>query len=895
MKDVYESPSFAVSVPHTVDTEKDALLNGARLWDDIPNAITWGEQYQDQLRTARHPLGCLAIIGDCFASEEDIAKALDRTLRSQEVDHISYLPGRYSAVLLEPTKTTALASVVGTPTLYYQRYAGQTVISTRAALTDKAPSLDSAQLASRLVIPGLEGSLLFGQESCYTGVSKLHGGQALQVHNGRERIFTYEPLSPKHTTLESAAMELQTALEESIRARATSGHTISCDLSGGTDSGTLSWLLTRHQGDKLETHFGGNPDLQEGDIQHAKRQLSLNDRLHFNYFDSRRIGESFSVNDFQEMPRAEDAGIALNAGVYNYKYIATYFANTSQSDRHLHVTGNGGDEVLKVGGEYLSDLFRPKTLGRFSKETLEWARLYNVSPLEMGKHMARLATNPDGDITQSVAILEGRVPGNANKPILDIFGLFRPVGAGLPLLTPEARHAIADLLREQGPAAIEGQTFGNFKALEGLRATGYISQMVKYYANIGSPHVSAQSPFLDNNVVRAAFSVATIEKGSPRAFKPLLEMAMAGVVPTEITARTSKGAYDEAATQILSRSAQAISEILENSRLAEAGIIDRDATLRTLSAVDRLSVNELWTLERIINAEGWLQNQDSEKAISVLPKSPAITLQASESSADKPTSHESPLFDASTQFCVAPTIRSVLSPSRTLVLFNERTNNYFHLDPMQSNVVRALGHTNSIDGAAAILSRAYPNIERSRITEDLRKSTQDFIEHGILIASDNPQPKSFPNEPNKPRFVSGEFSTARQADTDTKPTIRQRVAAGTALMIGEMVIGKIAPHKKMPLLRLLQEKWCNTDTTQTEAKQILGATQALPYLGRIACLEASYTSALAAALSRRKLAFHQGITFQPTAYHAWVEAEDRPVRTPLDGQVIGSFQSFYES
>lgn len=114
-------------------------------------------------------------------------------------------------------------------------------------------------------------------------------------------------------------------------------------------------------------------------------------------------------------------------------------------------------------------------------------------------------------------------------------------------------------------------------------------------------------------------------------------------------------------------------------------------------------------------------------------------------------------------------------------------------------------------------------------------------------------------------------------------------------MIGEMVIGKIAPHKKMPLLRLLQEKWCNTDATQTEAKQILGATQALPYLGRIACLEASYTSALAAALSRRKLAFHQGITFRPTAFHAWVEAEGEPVRTPLDGQVIGSFQSFYES
>ena len=293
MKDVYESPSFAVSAPHTVDAEKDALLNGARLWDDIPNAITRGEQYEDQLRTARHPLGCLAIIGDCFASEETIAKALDKTLRSQEVDHISYLPGRYSVVLLEPTKTTALASVVGTPTLYYKRYAEQTIISTRASMADRASTLDGTQLASRLVIPGLEGSSLFGQEACYTGVSKLHGGQALQIHNGRERIFAYEPLSPNPTTLEAAAEDLQAALEESIRARAAAGYTISSDLSGGTDSGTLSWLLTRHLGDKLETHFGGNPDLQEGDIQHAKRQLSLNDRLHFNYFDSRQIGESF--------------------------------------------------------------------------------------------------------------------------------------------------------------------------------------------------------------------------------------------------------------------------------------------------------------------------------------------------------------------------------------------------------------------------------------------------------------------------------------------------------------------------------------------------------------------------------------------------------------------------
>jgi hypothetical protein len=114
-----------------------------------------------------------------------------------------------------------------------------------------------------------------------------------------------------------------------------------------------------------------------------------------------------------------------------------------------------------------------------------------------------------------------------------------------------------------------------------------------------------------------------------------------------------------------------------------------------------------------------------------------------------------------------------------------------------------------------------------------------------------------------------------------------------AFTLGELLVGKIVPHSQLKVLRIAQNKLARHNATTAEAQGFLRAAQTLPHLGRIACREAAYTASLAAALQGKNLPYHQGVSFDPLAFHAWVTVDGKPIRTEFDTQVTGSFQSFF--
>lgn len=886
MDRLYESPTIAIATSGVDEQLPDAFHTGARLWDDVPTARIWGEQYKDQLHTAIHPLGRVAIVGDCFASDDELRQTLGQALEYKKPELLTHLPGRYAIVLLEQDSVTALASVAGTPTLYYKENSGGTIISTRAGIaggdTKLSPNYD--QVAANLAIPGIDASRFFGQESCFAGISKLSGGQALRVSHNTSRLYDYEPLRPSpDVTMDEAAQALYDALIQSLGARLRTGRMLSTDLSGGTDSGSLAFLLTDqlHQ-QELQAYFAGNPDLNEGDWQYAQRYAQMNPAIKLHTYDSRQLETPFTLAELEGMPRAEEFAVAVNASVYNWRFIGRYFKEITQNSDQLHITGNGGDEVLKVGPEYLADLLNRGDIGRYGKEVMHWARLYNVSPLKLGHVMAQLAINPSGVIAKAHRNVAQQSGENKNA-ILDVFNLLHPMQASMMLLGTRGRQEIAQFLTEKAndKDPLNGYSIGSFKSLEGLRATSHISQMVKFYANVGEPSSSAQSPFLDNNVVRAAFSLEASRKGSPHAFKPLLEHAMEGHIPPEVAARHTKGAYDEASSTIFNRSAATFEEFFDNSILEEAGIINEQVRKR-FSHFNNLPIEQTWPLERILNAEGWLrQTLDQEPLKRVREHIPVRSIPA----------HEAVVTNVEDQVSIPAFVHAVAAEDGQLVLFNEQADIYHVLDTTQSMMLRLLVKTQSASATLQILQQRFSKVDPDVLDQDLRTVVSSLREKGLLQPGTITEPRTLPQKARTPDFVSGEFSAARGA-AELKAKAADYVRTGTALLVGEIVLSKIAPQKKLPFLRFMQEKVGRNTASEHDAVRLVDAVQKLPYLGRIACREIAYVTSLAAALEGKVLDYHQGVSFKPLAFHAWVEAEGKPIRTPMDGQVVGSFQSF---
>lgn len=123
-------------------------------------------------------------------------------------------------------------------------------------------------------------------------------------------------------------------------------------------------------------------------------------------------------------------------------------------------------------------------------------------------------------------------------------------------------------------------------------------------------------------------------------------------------------------------------------------------------------------------------------------------------------------------------------------------------------------------------------------------------------------------------------------------SVADRVTALLAREIGNVVLRNTS--RAVSFLRVLQKYWCTRETTYEEAERINRTVQLLPTLGRIACLERSLTAALAAALQRKTLEFHIGVSEAPLASHSWTAVRGKPVVTRHDGRVNGAFQSFFD-
>jgi asparagine synthase (glutamine-hydrolysing) len=109
-------------------------------------------------------------------------------------------------------------------------------------------------------------------------------------------------------------------------------------------------------------------------------------------------------------------------------------------------------------------------------------------------------------------------------------------------------------------------------ALVRIRSTAYRAAL--YRDAVASHGVPAEFPFFDRAVLEAALAVHPWERTDPWQPKPLLRTALVGAVPARLLARRTKAHYNDDIYRGWTANRHRVAEFLDDSRLAELGLID---------------------------------------------------------------------------------------------------------------------------------------------------------------------------------------------------------------------------------------------------------------------------------------------------------------------------------
>lgn len=876
-------PSFAYGAPEQLAPHLPA--GSTQLWDDVPELHVWGEAQDFTLRTAEHPLGRVATIGACFTDEKTYAKNVANALEHDTPESLTTFPGNYTTILMTPNGTRILQGVAGVTPVYYGSSEPHPVISSRPSIAAKgAIKLLPEHIAAHLTLTSWDGGI-DANKTCFDGVSRLGGGQALEITGEGTTLSTYEPLNPDPSlTLKQGAVQLREALRDSVNARIQSGVKIRSNLSGGKDSSAIVALALEHLGpnDTLPVYFMDDPDLASGDRDYVTAFTDVEPRLKLTRINAQ---ETAITDDPETIEQPEDLALAVSP--HRFQVISDIYASSRKAGAALHLSGNGGDEVVAVGSSHLPDLLTSGRLVRLAKEGIARAKIRNTSPLELWYDVAALVLQSGYRMGhKSAKALAGTVnfePFNAPPTSLDPTGV-NLVAAGL--LTPRARQSTAQLLLAHArQLETKAPTLGHFLAKDQIYASG-IAQAIEAYCAEQDSGISVEAPFLDNEVVRTALAVDVLHKGDPYNFKLILQEALHDILPEPILNRKTKGVYDPHNARLHIETLGLLSGLMKDSRLAKLDIIDPEVVCSILPSLGSLPPATLWALDRVMTTELWLRS---------LERSGLTTInRISAEQKNKPEQIDA----VSNQevkgiFAVPETIHAVASEKGTLTLYSRKTNAYYPLDTVQSHILRAFAIEGSVAATVDALANRYKNVDRRQLDADTRRTLRTFADKGIIAQSEVFAARQLPQTAQQVKFTSGESKMAQSSRAE-RPLFRKRILASTAL-IGAVALSKIAPGKRLAILNGLQEMVGGRAATYGEAQETLKTVQGVRYLGRLACMEASYAAALGLAVQRRHVDWHMGVSFYPVAYHSWIEANGSPVRTPIEGTVSGDFQSFFST
>ncbi|MFF0054938.1 asparagine synthase-related protein [Streptomyces microflavus] len=525
---------------------------------------------------------------------------------------LTRLPGLYHVVARLSGETWIRGTASGLRRIYHAPHTeAGTIASDRPAVLAHltgAP-LDDGALALRM-LDFLPHPL--SRRALWRGVHETGAGYGLALPAAAPGTATapgpreyrwWEP-PPAELSLAEGARGVGDAVAASVRAHVGGLDRISCELSGGMDSTSLTFAAraTGPQALSLLT-------------------VAARDRYSEDETWARRAVEEAANRSTPQAPAPDHHVIPADRAPYFYADLAATAAELNdeplpvapgRARAHLllsaahatgsryHLTGYGGDELFLGLPHAYQDLFHGNPFTAWNhlsglRHQLGWPLLPTVKALLDRSAFPRWIA---GAVTAELQPL-------SRTPLLS-WGVRQSLR---PWFTDHANALITEEFRAAAEHAEPIHPWrGRHVDIDAVRmGARHFQAMEDIGMTVGLP---VAAPFYDDRVLEATLAVRLEERISPWRYKPLLAEAMRGVVPDALLARTTKDHMSSDEHQGLREHAPELAELWTGSRLAEHGLVDARHLLR-LAAEPFSPVLVEHSISSTVAGETWLRTAEN--------------------------------------------------------------------------------------------------------------------------------------------------------------------------------------------------------------------------------------------------------------------------------------------
>lgn len=527
----------------------------------------------------------VAVVGDVLLAPDEEMGLLRAAAEERWAD-LTRLPGSYWVIAQTDAHSFICGDVAGLRSVFYRGYGSDTVWSTSArrlaAHHDAQPDL--VMMAARIAA----GAEHWPDRTAYERVRAVPGGSGLLLGPGGPRVIDVSGIRPVLTLADGAAGFAE-ALERAVHGRMSAvGGRAGADVSGGLDSSSVA-ILAAEVGEISAVTYSDQHTSAE-DLAFAHRVAEhIGTPLHVARGGAGELPFGWSA----EQPVSEQPAAASLTMSQHHLYLRP------ASKLPLQFTGHGGDVVLDSCSAVWVGMVQDGQRRTARREVTNWARARNRSPRTMWRAITEAAgTGYAGALEEAADRMER---GTADTRRSGVW-TWCHLGESSRWLTPGARHQIAGLLREAA------RTITPLRA--DLAEQNASLRLIAADARDTAPLAASWGirpvhPFLDNQVVRAAFAIPPVERHGLTTFKPLLAAALPRL-PEWLTGRPSKGSFTRQLTAGMLHHRPQIAELIRTSPLVARGLLDPAPALEALAGVGGTRADALYDLQRLTMTCQWL-------------------------------------------------------------------------------------------------------------------------------------------------------------------------------------------------------------------------------------------------------------------------------------------------
>ncbi|MEV4506642.1 asparagine synthase-related protein [Streptomyces klenkii] len=529
----------------------------------------------------------ILLVGD-FTLERRQESALLRAAANERWADLTYLPGSYWLVADGGGRRFVCGDLSGFRSVFHTGHETGTVWSTGAGrLAGHCSAVpDLAMVAARLAA----GPEHWPHRTVYDRIQAVPAGSGLLLGSAAgTELVDISGIVPT-LTLAQGAPAFGQALEQAVhgRMRAAAGP-VSADVSGGLDSSAVA-LLASQTGEVRAVTYADTLTSAE-DLSFAHRVAAhMGVDLHVGRGGPSELPFGWS----REQPVTDQpAAVSLTTAQH-----ALYLRPAAGLP--LHFTGHGGDVVLDSCSAAWIGMVQCGERKEARRQVTNWARARNRAPRELWRAVTRAAGTGHAGALQEAAARVARGESEARRP-----GVWSwcHLGASAAWLTPSGREQVASLLSAAARQAREKSRADLVEQETSLRLVGADARDT---VALTTPwRVRPVHPYLDNQVVRAAFAIAPVERHGVTVFKPLLGAALPSL-PAWLTSRRTKGSFTRQLTAGMVHHQRQLAQLIGTSALVTDGLLDPVPALDALAGIGGHHATALYDLQRLVMTCQWL-------------------------------------------------------------------------------------------------------------------------------------------------------------------------------------------------------------------------------------------------------------------------------------------------